>query len=608
MVKHICEEWSLSSEYEAELLLQHGRCIILLDGLDEVPGAQGTEVVSHIRKFSETYYKNQIVVSCRINAQDYSLDNFTYVEIADFSPDQVKAFVKNYFMAAIPGLERKKLLQVKELLAKIITVSSDADILNLLDQEFDNISQQLANQKHFKNKSDYGLIKSVITAIEKSNIFLNNLENPDNHAIKDLVVTPILLSLACSVFLKKGKFYSQPSKLYREGLGLLLSRWDRTKGVERDTSYGNLSIIQKTDLLSFIAAHKFEKSQYILFDEDELKEYINRYFDSIGVGEKFTELYNDISSETLKSIEAQHGLLIERASGIYSFSHLTFQEYFVARTFANKPDASKLALLAHHVLERKWWEVLRLTISAPDSSDELLLLVKQEIDELIFTKPKLKELLRWVSIQADVMKSKHNLASIRAFLLYCNITLNFVFTSQIRYWVKPPLARAIDKDFDYNTEDRNFWVDINLMIAYVRAYIGAWWTHPHKKNVSPYLGCEFVEKVLNNQNVAIDDRFRLELEKLIQQIPDWGKDAIKHKEWWSNREKFEDWVRQLGHIILKNRDIARDWQLTEKEKKLIGFYYDANLLLLKCMNLANDVKSSVKQKIIKEIIIPDGLR
>jgi predicted NACHT family NTPase len=37
------------------------------------------------------------------------------------------------------------------------------------------------------------------------------------------------------------------------------------------------------------------------------------------------------SEAVLKSIEAQHGLLVERARGIYSFSHLTFQEYFTAK-------------------------------------------------------------------------------------------------------------------------------------------------------------------------------------------------------------------------------------------------------------------------------------
>jgi len=47
------------------------------------------------------------------------------------------------------------------------------------------------------------------------------------------------------------------------------------------------------------------------------------------------------SEAVLKSIEAQHGLLVERAE-IYSFSHLTFQEYFTARNFVANSDPQVL--------------------------------------------------------------------------------------------------------------------------------------------------------------------------------------------------------------------------------------------------------------------------
>ncbi len=33
----------------------------------------------------------------------------------------------------------------------------------------------------------------------------------------------------------------------------------------------------------------------------------------------------------LKAMEAQHGIFVERARRIHSFSHLTLQEYFAAR-------------------------------------------------------------------------------------------------------------------------------------------------------------------------------------------------------------------------------------------------------------------------------------
>jgi predicted NACHT family NTPase len=63
----------------------------------------------------------------------------------------------------------------------------------------------------------------------------------------------------------------------------------------------------------------------------------------------------------LKSIEAQHGLLVERARGIYSFSHLTFQEYFTARYFVESSDPQALENLSSHITEKRWREVFLLT-------------------------------------------------------------------------------------------------------------------------------------------------------------------------------------------------------------------------------------------------------
>lgn len=63
----------------------------------------------------------------------------------------------------------------------------------------------------------------------------------------------------------------------------------------------------------------------------------------------------------LRSIEAQHGLLVERARGIYSFSHLTFQEYFTAKHFVDSSGSQALENLANHITESRWREVFLLT-------------------------------------------------------------------------------------------------------------------------------------------------------------------------------------------------------------------------------------------------------
>ena len=44
------------------------------------------------------------------------------------------------------------------------------------------------------------------------------------------------------------------------------------------------------------------------------------------------------SKALLQKLESQSGLLVKQARGIYSFSHVTLQEYLAARNMSNTPD------------------------------------------------------------------------------------------------------------------------------------------------------------------------------------------------------------------------------------------------------------------------------
>lgn len=65
-----------------ETLLQAGRVLLLLDGMDEVLSEDSTAVQREIRKFSDKYHKNQFLISCRTAAKKLLLRGFTDVEIA----------------------------------------------------------------------------------------------------------------------------------------------------------------------------------------------------------------------------------------------------------------------------------------------------------------------------------------------------------------------------------------------------------------------------------------------------------------------------------------------------------------------------------------------
>ena len=78
----------------------------------------------------------------------------------------------------------------------------------------------------------------------------------------------------------------------------------------------------------------------------------------------------DIDAEAvLREIIEQHGIFAEQARGLFSFAHLTFQEYYAARHIAESPAADALDTLMARVTDDKWREVFLLTASLlPDAT------------------------------------------------------------------------------------------------------------------------------------------------------------------------------------------------------------------------------------------------
>ncbi len=561
---YLANYWRLSAS-ETNYVLSYGRVLILLDGLDEVAGAIGKKISTQIKSFARTYPQNQLVVTCRIQNQESRFDNFDYVEIADFGEQQLENFATHWFTA---------------------------------------------------------ITSSLIEGKEKSQEFLSRLGSYENRPIRRLVTTPILLSLACAVFHHTGKFYSRRSRLYEEGLDLLLERWDKVREVERDNIYRNLYVEQKTELLSYLAAKKFEQSQYVLFEYKELVADIS----------DFLEISLQDGRAVLGAIEVQHGLLIQRAQGIYSFSHLTFQEYFTAKKLIKKRDLQELENLAKKVSDRRWWEVLKIAIESTKFIDEFSLILKRQIDRLIYEDPDLQQFLTWIYQKSCSLTFQYLPEAIRAFLLYYNITLNGVFTSEISSSVFPPLCMALDDRLKKeNTRERNPWfnlnevgnedrreqtnhrnkgefsLDINLIVAYVRGHYGFLWVEPDDITQSPSLGLDFLNRIIVN-HLTLNSFNGLELEQkllnLQEQIPAWQGNEELHREWWRGSENCEKWAAELRDIIFQYRSLGCNWNFSESQKEILALYYDAHLLLLRGINESSNIDYTVKNNITESLLLP----
>jgi hypothetical protein len=196
----------------------------------------------------------------------------------------------------------------------------------------------------------------------KREAFRKAFSHEEHKGLRDLARRPLLLTMLCLTFEETMAFPRRRAELYEEAIGALLKKWDSSRSIQRDTIYHKMSLGYKRQLLMELAAETFEKSKFFIPKRD-MVERVTRFLRRLPPAD-FGE---DIDGEAvLRAIEAQHGLLIERSRDIYSFSHLTFHEYFAACYIADHPEDSVLRGAVAHAADTQWREVLLLTASLLD--------------------------------------------------------------------------------------------------------------------------------------------------------------------------------------------------------------------------------------------------
>jgi predicted NACHT family NTPase len=248
-------------------LLQAGRWLLLFDGLDEVRSVDHNRILTMICQSAQQFIENQFIITCRIAAREYTFDQFTEVEIADFDDQQIDDFATKWFQPNDP-VKAQKFPQV--------------------------------------------------------------LREKNHEGLREMATNPLLLTLLCLVFGSRGSFPANRSELYSEGVDVLLKKWDAKRNIHREEVYRRLSLKRKEDLLSRIAHQTFSQGEYF-FKQRMVEGQIQNYICNLPNAASNLEALQVDSEAVLKAIEAHHGLLVERARSIYSFSHLTFQEFFTAR-------------------------------------------------------------------------------------------------------------------------------------------------------------------------------------------------------------------------------------------------------------------------------------
>lgn len=286
--------------------LNRGRCLIMLDGLDEVADPQvRKEVVDWVQKQMTAYLKNRFIITSRpFGFRSNPLDRVTVLEVCPFISQQVERFVHKWYLAdetmrkqkEDPGVHMRARAEAKDLLQQLY------DIPTLLDFTVNP------------------LLLTMITIVHRYGYGGGELPQKRIHIYEEI----------CKVFFGK--------RLLARGLELKLKP-DQMQLVLQPLAYHmmikGLREITLADIEPIIV-HLLESVSWQMSTEKFLKE-----------------------------VENISGLLLEQENGVYTFAHKTFQEYLAAIYIRKNQLGEELIALVSDV----WWqETIRLYCAMADAT------------------------------------------------------------------------------------------------------------------------------------------------------------------------------------------------------------------------------------------------
>jgi energy-coupling factor transporter ATP-binding protein EcfA2 len=287
--------------------LEHGRCYICLDGLDELGGAGlrreiNATVMSLVNRYPRNFY---IVTSRIVGYEEVPLDKglFTHHKILPFSDEDIKLFVEKWYRAREQDL----------------------------------------------------VIRS-----ERTKHLINTVMNEPR--IKSLATNPLMLTIIALVHRIEAELPHERVKLYDKCVTTLVETWDRVRGLKYNMRRRLLEKLAywmhsqpgeggrvrevREGTLELQLRQMLQNDPKLQLDEDQIQQEIDDF---------------------LTLAKTRSGLLVERGEGIYSFSHLTFQEYLTACDIEKRLVHSVDAIweeVQSHLHDPHWREVILLLLGA----------------------------------------------------------------------------------------------------------------------------------------------------------------------------------------------------------------------------------------------------
>jgi NACHT domain len=293
-----------------ERQLRRGKCMILLDGLDEVADEKDRRAITDwVERQISSYPGNHFVITSRpYGLPGPVIAHADILAVRPFTAEQVQLFVNRWYLAAerhATGAVTKPQMRA----ARIRAGESAARLLTLLRA---------------------------------------------NPALHDLTVNPLLLTLIATVHRYRGALPGSRADLYGEICQVMLSRRIQAKDLPELLPWP-----AKQKLLTALAY------QMMLKRVSELL--INQILEILDP--LLSRMPQSVTGQAFLDDVSYNGLVVESAPGKYAFTHLTFQEYLSARNVSSDPRLSKTLADA---VDDPWWRETILLYAATSDADQIV--------------------------------------------------------------------------------------------------------------------------------------------------------------------------------------------------------------------------------------------
>ena len=287
--------------------LAEGRCILLLDGLDEIADLAARQELSRCLDaflgHPETHYSNNlIVVTSRPHGyQDVGLGGqFQTCRIEPFSPEDVDLFIRHWYEVA-----------------------------------YDDAEGQEAGE---------------LTGAVKN-----------NERVAELATNPLLCTIIAIVYRNNRVLPNRRVDLYLKCSEALLDTWERNKAIRESGLIGGYDWQTKLELLAPLAYWLHGETERLSAPEEQCVEQLAQVLEARPQSLQGKDPHQE-ARRFLSVIRDRSGLLQGRGDGTLEFAHRTFQEYLAARHIAAQPDPDYIDLVMAHLHEAWWREVHLLAI------------------------------------------------------------------------------------------------------------------------------------------------------------------------------------------------------------------------------------------------------